>query len=72
MKTGHNPVATAEFFKFAGILSVALSQHHLLGIEIAPTGIPSPPLALFEVMLPKAHLTSHSRMSVSRWVITSS
>ena len=34
------------------------------------TGIPSPPLALFVVMLSKAHLTSHSRMSVSRWVIT--
>ena len=32
------------------------------------TGIPSPPLALFIVMLPKAHLTSHSRMSGSRWV----
>ena len=26
-------------------------------------GIPSPPLALFVVMLSKAHLTSHSRMS---------
>ena len=36
------------------------------------TGIPSPPLALFLVMLPKAHLTSHSRMSGSRWVITPS
>ena len=34
------------------------------------TGIPSPPLALLIVMLPKAHLTSHSRMSGSRWVIT--
>ena len=34
------------------------------------TGNPSPPLALFIVMLPKAHLTSHSRMSGSRWVIT--
>jgi len=34
------------------------------------TGIPSPPLALFVVMLPKAHLTSHSRMSGSRSVIT--
>ena len=33
------------------------------------TGIPSPPLALFVVMLPKAHLTPHSRMSGSRWVI---
>ena len=34
------------------------------------TGIPSPPLALFIVMVSQAHLTSHSRMSVSRWVIT--
>ena len=36
------------------------------------TGILSPPLALFVVMLSKAHLTSHSRMSGSRWVITPS
>ena len=36
------------------------------------TGIPSPPLAFFVVMLPGAHLTSHSRMSGSRWVITPS
>ena len=36
------------------------------------TVIPSPPLALFVVMLSKAHLTSHSRMSGSRWVITPS
>ena len=35
-------------------------------------GIPSPPLTLFIVMLPKAHLTSYSRMSGSRWVITPS
>ena len=28
-------VATAEFSKFAGILSAALSQHHLLGFEMA-------------------------------------
>ena len=32
-------------------------------------GIPSPPLTLFVVMLPKVHLTSYSRMSGSRWVI---
>ena len=31
------------------------------------TGILSPPLALFIVMLPKAHLTSHCRMSGSQW-----
>ena len=36
------------------------------------TGIPSYPLALFVVMLPKAHLTSHSRMSGCRWGITPS
>ena len=34
------------------------------------TGNPSSPLALFVVMLPKAPLTLHSRMSGSRWVIT--
>ena len=28
-------LVTAEFYKFAGILSAALSQHHLLGLEIA-------------------------------------
>ena len=32
------------------------------------TGILSLPLALFVVMLPKAHLTSHSRMSGCSWV----
>ena len=36
------------------------------------TGIPSPPLALFIVMLSKAHLTLHSRKFASRWVITPS
>ena len=30
------------------------------------------PLALFVVMLPKVHLTSHSKMSGSRWVTTPS
>ena len=32
--------------------------------------IPSPPLVLFVVLLPKAHLTSHSRMSGCSWVTT--
>ena len=36
MKTDFSSlVATAEFCKFAGILSAALSQHDLLGFEIA-------------------------------------
>ena len=53
-------MATAEFSKFADILSAALEQHHLLGFEVTQL------LALFIVMLSKAHLTSHSRMSESR------
>ena len=36
------------------------------------TGIPSHPLVFFVVMFPKVQLTSHSRMSGSRWVITPS
>ena len=37
MKTGFSStVATAEFSKFADILSASLSQQHLLGFEIAP------------------------------------
>ena len=36
MKTDFSsPVTTAKFSKFAGVLSAALSQHHLLGFEIA-------------------------------------
>ena len=42
MKTDlFSPVATAEFSKFAGTLSAALSQHHLLGFEIAHLEFPS-------------------------------
>ena len=33
--TFSSTVATVEFSKFAGLLSAALSQHHLLGFEIA-------------------------------------
>ena len=33
--TFSSPLATSEFSKFAGILSGALSQYHLLGFEIA-------------------------------------
>ena len=41
-----------------------------LRIWNSSTGIPLPPVALFRVMLPKAHWTSHSTMSGSRRVIT--
>jgi len=40
-----------------------------LRIWNSSTGIPSPLLALFPVILPKALLTSQSKMSGSRWVI---
>ena len=32
--TFSNPMATAEFSKFAGIFSAALLQYHFLGFEI--------------------------------------
>ena len=67
--TFSSPAVTAEFSKFAGILSAALSSFRVWN---SSTGIPSPPLALLIVILPKAHLTSHSRISGFRWVITSS
>ena len=41
-----------------------------LRIWNSSAGIPSPPPALFVVMLPKAHLTLHFKMSGSRWMIT--
>ena len=43
-----------------------------LRIWNSSTGNPSPPLTLFIVILPRTHLTSHSRMSDSSWVITPS
>ena len=60
-------LAWVQHFKdLKGIEGLASS----LRIWNSSTGIPSPPLTLFVVMLPKAHLTSHSRISGSRWVIT--
>ena len=70
--TFSNPGATAEFSKFAGILSAALLTALSFRIWNSSAGILSPPLALFIVMFPKAHLTSHSRMSGFRWVNTPS
>ena len=70
--TFSSPAATAQFSKFAGILSAALSQHHLSGFEIAQLEFHHFHVSLFIVLLSKAHLTSHSRMSGSRWVITAS
>ena len=66
------PVATAEFSKFAGKLSAALSQHRLLEFEIAQLELLCPPLTLCVAMVPKDHLTSCSRMSGSRLAIIAS
>ena len=69
----------ADLFQFCGHCWVfQICWHVECNTLIAPSfkilnssaGILSPPLALFLVMLPKAHLTSHSRMSGSRWVTT--
>ena len=67
--TFSSPMITAEFSKFAGIFSVALSQHHLLRFEIGQLNTITS-FVLFIVMLPKVHLTSHCRMSGSRWMTT--
>ena len=51
-----SPVATAEFSKFPGMLSVALSQHHLLEFEITQLELHHLHKLCVE-MLPNAHLT---------------
>ena len=47
------------------LLAYWVQHFHSISFRIwnSSTGIPSPPLALFLVMLSKAHLTSHSKMS---------
>ena len=58
--------------RFPDLLAYWVEHFHSIIFRIwtSSTGIPSLPLALFVVRLPKVHLTSHSRMSGSRWVIT--
>ena len=51
-------------------MQVKKPQLELGMVPNSPTGIPSLLLTLFVVMLPKAHLNSHSRMSGSRCMIT--
>ena len=53
---------------------IEYSTYRALSFRIwnSSTGNPSPSLALFIMMLPKAHLSLNSRMSASRWVITQS
>ena len=64
-------MASAEFPNYWHIECISLTASSFR-IWDNSAGTPSPPLALFIVMLHKAHLTSHSRMSGSKWVITPS
>ena len=64
-----SPVATAEFSNFAGLLSAALSQYHLLGFEIAqlPSNHASKQAASASQMLPAEHkqCTMDLRISIA-------
>ena len=57
---------------FPNLLAYWVQHFHSISFRFwnSSTGIPLPPLALFVVMFPKSHLTSCSRMSGSRWLIT--
>ena len=72
MKTDFFPVLwpLLSFF-FFNLLAYGVQHFHSITFWIwnSSTGIPLPLLALFIMMLPKAYLTSHSRMFGSRWVI---
>ena len=67
--TFSSPVATAVF-QICWCIECSTFTASSFRILNSSVGIPSRPLSLFAVMLPKAHLTLHSRMSGSRWVIT--
>ena len=64
MKTDFSsPMAMAEFSKYAGILNAALLTATYFRILNSSAGMPPFSIPLFTAMLPKAHLTSHFRMS---------
>ena len=44
-------MATAEFSKFVGIVSTALSQHHLLGFEVAQLEFTEKAMATYSSVL---------------------
>ena len=69
----HFPVLW-PLLSFPNLLACWVQHFHNIIIRIwnSSTGIPSTPLALFIMLLPKAHLTLHSRLSGSRWAITPS
>ena len=65
------PVATAVF-QICWHIACSTLAAASFRIWNSSTRLPSPPLALFLVMLPKTHLTLHSRISGSMLMITPS
>ena len=70
-RVGHD-WATWLYFTFTLLIEYSTFTASSFRIWKSSTGISSPPLSLFAVMLPNAHLTSQSKMSGSWWVITPS
>ena len=68
--TFSSPVGHCWVFQICWNIECSTFTASSFRIWNSSTGMPSPPLALFGVMLPKAHFTLDSRMSDSRWVIT--
>ena len=65
-------VATAEFCKFAQHIGYSTLTASSFSVWNSSARVLSPPLAFFIVLLSKAHLTSYSRMSSSKWLTTPS
>ena len=66
------PVLKTPLLSFPNLLAYWAQHFHSIIFRIwnSSPGIPSPPLALFIVILSKAQLTLHSKMSGSVWMIT--
>ena len=61
-----------SLLSFPNLLAYSVNHFHssIFRIWHSSSGIPPPSLALSIVMLPKAHLTLHSKISDSSWVTT--
>ena len=70
MKTNFSRLVGCWIFQICWHVECSTLAVSSVKIWNSSSGISSPPLDLFIVMLPKDHLSSHSRISDSRWVIT--
>ena len=64
------PILWQKFFQICWHIECSTLPALSFRIWNSLAAIPSFPLAFFIVMLPKTQMTSHSRISGSRWVIT--